>query len=638
MNQQDNCAICLATAAAKGGEFLVTPGCCGKWFHQSCIVEMQNAGKNFCPACRTPFPTPVAPPAPVVPLGAVSAPAASMFVSPQQQQFVPQQQQRSPPQQTVASSATGIFSRIFSSRRPSAGTTTSDSFNPSSYSNPLEEDEIVGEKAAPIPTKALAKADPGSPQRDDLLAISLSPEYGEETLAAKAPFYVRVSTVFTPSTTMNEEKTPLDVVCVLDNSGSMSGSKIDNLKAAMEFVISTLSDKDRLSVVTFNSNATALQGLWKMNDIRKETTRRNIQSIVAGGGTDIYAGMNEGWHILQSRKTKNPASCMFLLTDGQDGSKLEEKKALAKSVREQGTALFVFGFGNDHDSAHLIQIANAGEGSFIYIETNDTVIDAFGGAIGSQQGQLLKDININISMTANHVILENILAGSYHSSIGSEKRNGSVTFADLFGGERRDFLLQLSLPMIQAPIDVYELLSVQATYRQHGIEEERRESRSISCSIRRISNEDYQVSTISHERDTDVDAQLQRLTATQQIKSAIALADSNKYEEAKTLLSQTKNQLLQSISYVKKSPMIITLLDDVKDCEQKVSSRNEYETYGGKAFMTENASMHSKQRAVYAKKSSAPMSYQSCSSSAQQQNAVNYKSAPSTTTNKKSFF
>jgi Mg-chelatase subunit ChlD len=633
--QQDNCAICLATAAAKGGEFLVTPGCCGKWFHQSCIVEMQNAGKNFCPACRAPFPTPVvAPAAPVVspPPAVISPPPAAFFFPPPQQLM-----QQPMPQQTAASSATGIFSRIFGSRRPSAGTTSGGdaAFDVASYSNHLAEDEIVGEKAVPIPTKALAKADPGSPQRDDLLTISLSPEYTEETLAAKSPFYVRVSTAFTPSTTMNEEKTPLDVVCVLDNSGSMSGSKIDNLKAAMEFVVSTLTDKDRLSMITFNSNATALQGLWKMNEARKETTRRNIQSIVAGGGTDIYAGMNEGWHFLQSRRTKNPASCMFLLTDGQDGSKLEEKKALAKAMREQGTALFVFGFGNDHDSAHLIQIANAGEGSFIYIETNDTVIDAFGGAIGSQQGQLLKDININISMKSDNVFLDNILAGSYHYSIGSEKRNGQVTFADLFGGERRDFLLQLSLPTIETPIDIYELLSAQASYKQHGSEEDRHETRSVSCSIRRISNEAYQTSTISHDRDTDVDAQLQRLTATQQIKSAIALADSNKYEEAKTLLSQTKNQLLQSISYAKKSPMIVTLLDDVKDCETKVSSRNEYEAFGGKAFMTENASMHSKQRAVYAKKSSAPMSYQSSSSSVQQTNAVNYKSS---NTNKKSFF
>ena len=62
----DICAICLATAQARGGEFLTSPGCCGKWFHQSCILEMQKAGKNFCPACRTAFPAAAVPaPAPV---------------------------------------------------------------------------------------------------------------------------------------------------------------------------------------------------------------------------------------------------------------------------------------------------------------------------------------------------------------------------------------------------------------------------------------------------------------------------------------------------------------------------------------------------------------------------------------------
>ena len=39
----------------------------------------------------------------------------------------------------------------------------------------------------------------------------------------------------------------LDVVCILDNSGSMQGSKLKSLKTAMEFVIQSLGPNDRYS-------------------------------------------------------------------------------------------------------------------------------------------------------------------------------------------------------------------------------------------------------------------------------------------------------------------------------------------------------------------------------------------------------
>lgn len=46
---------------------------------------------------------------------------------------------------------------------------------------------------------------------------------------------------------------PMDCVCVLDVSGSMSGAKIINLKRAVRFLQEELVWPDRLSIVSFNS-------------------------------------------------------------------------------------------------------------------------------------------------------------------------------------------------------------------------------------------------------------------------------------------------------------------------------------------------------------------------------------------------
>jgi Mg-chelatase subunit ChlD len=59
-------------------------------------------------------------------------------------------------------------------------------------------------------------------------------------------------------------RAPIDLVTVLDVSGSMSGMKLALLKRAMAFVISNLSPADRLSVVVFSSTAKRVFPLKRM--------------------------------------------------------------------------------------------------------------------------------------------------------------------------------------------------------------------------------------------------------------------------------------------------------------------------------------------------------------------------------------
>jgi len=45
------------------------------------------------------------------------------------------------------------------------------------------------------------------------------------------------------------DRAPLDLVAVLDQSGSMSGEKLDMVKNSMNFAISQLREDDRLAIV-----------------------------------------------------------------------------------------------------------------------------------------------------------------------------------------------------------------------------------------------------------------------------------------------------------------------------------------------------------------------------------------------------
>jgi Mg-chelatase subunit ChlD len=118
---------------------------------------------------------------------------------------------------------------------------------------------------------------------------------------------------------LSEKRAPIDLVLVIDVSGSMSGSKIYLAKDTVNFVISQLSSKDRLGIVLFSSNTSVLLKLTLMDGEGKKQASIKVQQIKAGGGTALCAGLVSGVEMLHSREkgAKNDVASVLLLTDGQ---------------------------------------------------------------------------------------------------------------------------------------------------------------------------------------------------------------------------------------------------------------------------------------------------------------------------------
>jgi von Willebrand factor type A domain/RING-like zinc finger len=93
-------------------------------------------------------------------------------------------------------------------------------------------------------------------------------------------------------------RAPLDLVTVLDVSGSMQGAKLSLLKQAMTFVIQNLGPADRLSIVSFSSRARRLNRLMRMSNEGVQQALFAVNSLTAGGGTNIAEGLRKGAKVL----------------------------------------------------------------------------------------------------------------------------------------------------------------------------------------------------------------------------------------------------------------------------------------------------------------------------------------------------
>lgn len=126
-------------------------------------------------------------------------------------------------------------------------------------------------------------------------------------------------------------RTSVDLICVIDVSGSMSGEKIELVRETMKFLIETLTPSDRLSIITFNSSGNRVCGLKTVTQENLVVFSNHINSLFASGGTNIMSGMELALKTIRDRKIPNKVTSVFLLSDGQDkGAEEALKQALAR--------------------------------------------------------------------------------------------------------------------------------------------------------------------------------------------------------------------------------------------------------------------------------------------------------------------
>ncbi len=162
-----------------------------------------------------------------------------------------------------------------------------------------------------------------------------------------------------------QERAPLALAVVLDTSGSMYGEKIDQAKNAVLALVRDMRDDDEIAVIRYSDDATVVQPLARLGEVREEVNQR-VRHIEAEGGTAIPRGLSSGLHALEEAGTGR-VDRVVLVSDGLDSSRPESTR-MAKEAFEKGVTVSTLGIGLDFDEAYMSGVSQAGHGNFGFVK------------------------------------------------------------------------------------------------------------------------------------------------------------------------------------------------------------------------------------------------------------------------------
>ena len=220
--------------------------------------------------------------------------------------------------------------------------------------------------------------------------ISYRPETGQDGY-----FLLLASPEIKAATQERQAKT---VMFVIDRSGSMSGKKIEQVRAALKYVLNNLRPGDLFNIVAYDTRIESFRPeLQRFDEDTRKAALGFVEGIYAGGSTNIDGALHTALGQLQDSKRPN---FVIFLTDGlPTAGETNEMKivANAKELNKIHARIFTFGVGFDVNGRLLDKLVRENFGQGEYVRPNEDIEDRVSKLYGRIESPVMTGVTLNFA-------------------------------------------------------------------------------------------------------------------------------------------------------------------------------------------------------------------------------------------------
>jgi hypothetical protein len=184
---------------------------------------------------------------------------------------------------------------------------------------------------------------------------------------------------------------PIHIALVLDQSGSMEGTRITAVKNTLSVLVDKLTIGDKITIIGFSSSAVKIAANVIINDdAARISLKSSVENLIADGGTNMESGIA----MLGSLFTGGvdlPDS-LVLLTDGFVNEGITSVSGMYSLLKSYvpNVPVYALGYGDDHNSDFMRGLSQRTSGTYTFIDNEIALPASIGELLGALQGEVGK--------------------------------------------------------------------------------------------------------------------------------------------------------------------------------------------------------------------------------------------------------
>lgn len=233
-----------------------------------------------------------------------------------------------------------------------------------------------------------------------------------------------------------KNRLPRETVFIIDTSGSMGGTSIEQAKKALLMAIDRLTPADRFNVIQFNSVTEVLfKDAVPADSNHINQAKHWVNKLYATGGTEMFPALSAA---LKQKAPEGFVRQIIFLTDGAVGNEDQLFKLIHDRLGD--SRLFTVGIGSAPNSHFMSKSAEFGHGTFTYIGNVNEVAEKMTALFSKLENPMLTDVHVKFPDGALGEMWPRLLPDLYLGepvmlSASVKKLGGKITVEGKRGGQ-----------------------------------------------------------------------------------------------------------------------------------------------------------------------------------------------------------